>query len=277
MVQEGLEAAALFEGLVRQATSHSPYDYQRRLAVDGFPELLRIPTGAGKTLAVALGWLFRRRLHPDPAVRASTPHWLVFVLPMRVLVEQTSAAIGLWLKATQQDQEVGLHVVMGGEGRQESLWRTTPEQDAVFVGTLDMLLSRALNRGYGENRFAWPIDFGLFNTGAQWVFDEVQLMGPALPTSRQLESFRRHMGTALPCQSMWMSATVDETTLRTVDLPQIENVVELGPADRRGTLARRLDATKAVRQLDVGGEPWPHCGEMVPHGDPFTVSWSPRR
>src|SRR5713226_258901 len=67
-VQEGLEAAALFEGFVRQATSHTPYDYQRRLAMDGFPELLRIPTGAGKTLAVALGWLFRRRLHPDPGV-----------------------------------------------------------------------------------------------------------------------------------------------------------------------------------------------------------------
>jgi CRISPR-associated endonuclease/helicase Cas3 len=254
-VQEGLEAGALFEGLVRRATSHAPYDYQRRLAVEGFPELLRIPTGAGKTLAVALGWLFRRRLHPDPAVRASTPHWLVFVLPMRVLVEQTSAAIDSWLEATQLKQEVGLHVVMGGEGRQESLWRTRPEQDAVFVGTLDMLLSRALNRGYGENRFAWPIDFGLFNTGAQWVFDEVQLMGPALPTSRQLESFRRQMGTALPCRSMWMSATVDEATLRTVDLPQIEDVVELGSADRRSTLAHRLGATKVVRRFEVGSEP----------------------
>jgi CRISPR-associated endonuclease/helicase Cas3 len=255
MVQEGLEATALFEGLVRQATGHAPYDYQCRLAVEGFPELLRIPTGAGKTLAVALGWLFRRRLHPDPAVRTSTPHWLVFVLPMRVLVEQASAAIDSWLEATGLNQEVGLHVVMGGEGRQESLWRTRPEQDAVFVGTLDMLLSRALNRGYGENRFAWPIDFGLFNTGAQWVFDEVQLMGPALPTSRQLESFRRQMGTALLCRSMWMSATVDEATLRTVDLPQIEDVVELGSADRRGTLARRLGATKTVRRLEVGSEP----------------------
>src|SRR5438552_1137214 len=77
VVQEGLAAATVFDGFVRRATSHAPYDYQRRLAVEGFPELLRIPTGAGKTLAVALGWLFRRRLYPDPAVRASTPHWLV--------------------------------------------------------------------------------------------------------------------------------------------------------------------------------------------------------
>lgn len=69
---------------------HGPYEYQRHIAEEGLPELLRAPTGAGKTLAVVLGWLYRRRYHPDPAVRAATPRWLVVVLPMRVLVEQVA-------------------------------------------------------------------------------------------------------------------------------------------------------------------------------------------
>jgi CRISPR-associated endonuclease/helicase Cas3 len=248
------QGALSYDAFVLQATGHDPYDYQRRIAAEGLPELLRIPTGAGKTMAVALGWLYRRRLHPDPAVRASTPHWLAFVLPMRVLVEQTAGAVEGWLTATGLKDDVGLHVVMGGEGRHDSLWRTTPERDAIFVGTLDMLLSRALNRGYGESRFAWPIDFGLFNAGVQWVFDEVQLMGPALPTSRQLEAFRRAMGTAMPCRSTWMSATVEEASLSTVDRPQVEQLMELGSADRTGPLARRLDASKLVRRLGAEAE-----------------------
>ena len=244
-----------FSEFARRATGQDPYEYQRRLALGGLPELLRIPTGAGKTLAAVLAWLFRRRVHPDPEVRAATPHWLAFVLPMRVLVEQTVDSVRAWLKAAGLEDEVGLHVVMGGEGRQESRWRLDPERDAIFVGTLDMLVSRALNRGYGASRFAWPIDFGLFNAGVQWVFDEVQLMGPALPTSRQLEGMRGLLGTAMPCRSMWMSATVDEAALRTVDAPEISTVVDLGPEDRTGPLRDRLNAQKLVRQLDCGADP----------------------
>jgi CRISPR-associated endonuclease/helicase Cas3 len=172
---------------------------------------------------------------------------------MRVLVEQTRDMIGQWLQNTGLADEVGLHVVMGGEGRLESGWRRAPEQDAIFVGTLDMLISRALNRGYAASRFAWPIDFGLFNSGCQWVFDEVQLMGPALPTSRQLEGLRRKLGTAVACRSMWMSATVDERQLSTCDLPEIESSLELGTADWTGPLARRLNAPKTVQRLGLDG------------------------
>ncbi|CAN5325261.1 CRISPR-associated helicase/endonuclease Cas3 [soil metagenome] len=241
-----------FEGLVERASGHAPYPYQRRIAEDGLPELLRVPTGAGKTLAATLPWLYRRRFHPDPNVRASTPHWLVFVLPMRVLVEQTRDAVARWLEAAGLAKSVGLHIVMGGEGRLGSEWRRSPERDAIFVGTLDMFISRALNRGYGASRFAWPIDFGLFNSGCQWVFDEVQLMGPALPTSRQLEGLRQKLGTASPCRSMWMSATVEDRWLSTVDLPETGSVLELSDADRTGGLRRRLDATKTIRRLILG-------------------------
>ena len=40
-----------------------------------------------------------------------------------------------------------------------------------------MLLSRALNRGYGMSRYRWPMHFGLLNNDCLWVMDEVQLMG----------------------------------------------------------------------------------------------------
>lgn len=245
-----------FEAFVARATKEvaGPYPYQRRLADEGLPDVLAVPTGAGKTMAATLAWLYRRREHPDPAVRAVTPRWLVFTLPMRVLVEQTYGRIAGWLDGLGLAEEVGLYRVMGGEGRTDARWRYRPEQDAIFVGTLDMLISRALNRGYGESRWAWPIDFGLFNAGTQWVFDELQLMGPALPTSRQLDALRRQIGSAAGCRSLWMSATVDSQRLRTVDNPDVGTVVELSSADWAGGLARRLEATKTVRRLDLPGK-----------------------
>jgi CRISPR-associated endonuclease/helicase Cas3 len=240
-----------FEELVRRAAGHGPYPYQRRVAEQGLPDVLAVPTGAGKTLAATLPWLYRRRFHSDGEVRARTPRWLVFTLPMRVLVEQTYTTIEGWLAELGLTGEVGLYRVMGGESRTDSAWRYRPEQDAIFVGTIDMLLSRALNRGYGESRWSWPIDFGLFNTGTQWVFDEVQLMGPALPTSRQLDGLRRVLGTAAGCRSMWMSATVARDRLVTVDNPDVDGVVELSPEDRTGPLQRRLDAAKTIGELTI--------------------------
>lgn len=247
-----MSEARSFEELVRVATGFAPYPYQARLAAEGLPEVLAVPTGAGKTVAAVLPWLYRRRFHPDPEVRASTPRWLVFVLPMRVLAEQTVSNINSWLANLGLADAVACNLLMGGEPRTNP-WRMTPETDRVIVGTLDMIVSRQLNRGYGESRFVWPIDFGLFNNGCQFVFDEIQLMGAALATSRQLHGLRAKLGTAASCGSMWMSATVDERLLATFDAPRFDVPIQLGDADRTGALARRLDATRRVQALEVDG------------------------
>lgn len=60
-------------------------DYVRGLQPpsERLPELIDIPTGLGKTDAVILGWLWRRRLDPREEVRTGTPRRLVYGLPMR--------------------------------------------------------------------------------------------------------------------------------------------------------------------------------------------------
>ena len=260
--------------LYSKATGFEPYGYQCRVAEEGLPELLQVPTGCGKTEAVGLGWLYRRRMHPDVRVRTTTPHWLVVALPMRTLVEQTADRFESWLKRLGMDDDIALHKVQGGSGWSDDDWRLSPDRDAVFVGTIDMLLSRALNRGYADRRWHWPMAFGGFNNGTHWVFDEIQLMDVATPNTRQLQSFRDSFGTALPTSSTWMSATVDERLLCTVDRSGIGPRIELDDQDRRGSLSRRLDAFRTVSEIDLPLK-WPErtlAEQLVDRHQPGTLT-----
>ncbi len=245
-----------FHTLFSQATGSDPYPFQVRLAEEGLPELLEVPTGLGKTYGAVLAWLYRRRYHPDVAVRSATARRLVYVLPMRVLVEQTFSSIESTLARLGRADEVHVHVLMGGESmllqRPRSEWRDEIDRDSIVIGTLDMIISRCLNRGYGESRYLWPIDFGLLNTDCHFVYDEIQLMGPALVTSRQLHGLRDKLGTAAPCSSTWMSATIDHSSLITFDSPTIAShhvLDEADLADQR--LCRRLEAGKEIVRLDL--------------------------
>jgi CRISPR-associated endonuclease/helicase Cas3 len=64
---------------------HSPFPYQFRLATEEWPDILRIPTGLGKTAGVVLAWMYKQ-IEQNP----KTPRRLVYCLPMRTLVEQTA-------------------------------------------------------------------------------------------------------------------------------------------------------------------------------------------
>lgn len=208
------------------AVTCKPHPYQRAIATEEqLPELVCIPTGCGKTAALVLGWLWRRFRHENAAIRASTPRRLVYCLPMRALVEQVRSNAISWLqnldmlggevddrgryKPSWAEGRVPLFMLMGGEERVE--WQAFPEREAILIGTQDMLLSRALNRGYGLFPAYWPIDFGAINTDSVWVLDEVQLMGVGRTTSAQLQLLapKESEHVRVPTRhTIWMSATL---------------------------------------------------------------------
>lgn len=253
-----------FAEFFKEATGgEKPFPYQRRLALDhrAPSTLMDIPTGLGKTEAVLAAWLWNRAARRDPA----WPRRLVYCLPMRVLVEQTRDRAVLALRhlgllageATVRDERgkevvesysanvrderppegwsrdraagrprIPVIMLMGGEDEED--WDIYPEHETVIVGTQDMLLSRALNRGYAMSRARWPMQFGLLHTDCLWVLDEIQLMGTGLATTSQLEAFRNLLGTrdGHGCHSVWMSATLQRDWLRTVDFPDPESLGE---------------------------------------------------
>lgn len=241
------EYASWFE----RVAGFAPHPWQRRLGEIEQPRnhLLRIPTGLGKSAGTILPWLFHAVQRADRA----WPRRLAFVLPMRVLAEQVAREAKQWIEAAGFD--VPVHLLMGGV---ETLrWVEDLDRPMLLVGTQDMLLSRALNRGYQSTRGLWPMEFGALHSDTLWVFDEVQLMGVGLATSTQLEAFRRLYSERQlrPAFSWWMSATLQPGWLDSIDFrearrSELTEPARVPPEERRGglwdnekTLAWRRDVS----------------------------------
>lgn len=253
-----------FQEVFRQATGEEPYGYQTRLAEEGLPAVLSAPTGAGKTFGVVLAHIWRRRFHPDSAVKAATPRRLIIAQPMRTLTEQTERSVAAVLDrlsllgSWSRPDGIHLHVLMGGRFGPDSVesWRMTADRDSIVIGTIDSVVSRALMRGYGSSRGMFPVEFALVSNGAHVVVDEVQLARQATATMRQLDGMRSQSAaglgwrTAEPVGLTCMSATPDARALNTVDNRFGEaDMVTADPT--QGDLARRTSATRRVQELPV--------------------------
>jgi len=259
-----------FASFFQSAAGNMPYDYQVRLAggdqgIACESRLIDIPTGLGKTAAVVLAWLWNRVGRSDE----SWPRRLVYCLPMRTLVEQTRDEVGKWISklsneasagqlslspgATEQLDWLAAHspvILMGGEDATN--WDIYPEKPAILIGTQDMLLSRALNRGYGMARARWPMHFGLLNNDCVWVLDETQLMSVGVRTSAQLEGLRRRLGTVLGCATWWASATLDSRLLVTPDHSFVPSAIGLEAGDRANPdVATRIISVKRLVALPL--------------------------
>jgi len=281
-----------YDEFFRTATENKPYDWQRRLAEapDCRSRLIDIPTGLGKTAGVVVAWLWNRLQKNDKA--GEWPQRLVYCLPMRTLVEQTAEEVEHWLgNVWRHADELNLSpealadlrwmigapsdatpssfsphpsslrspvILMGGEdlSPEKRDWDLYPEKPAILIGTQDMLLSRALNRGYGMSRYRWPMHFALLNNDCLWVMDETQLMGVGVETSAQLQAFREKLGVFRASATWWMSATLDTTQLATVDFEQNASnslpILALTEEDKNNpSVHQRTDAPKTLQQASV--------------------------
>jgi CRISPR-associated endonuclease/helicase Cas3 len=231
-----------------KATGVSPFDFQKRLRhSEARTTVLKAPTGLGKTDSVLVAWLHWRVSEP-----ATTPRRLVWCLPGRALTEQVASVaeerVQRLVEAGLMQQPIKVYRLMGGSA--DNAAKLGPDEAAILVGTQDILLSRALNRGYARKPFRWPIDFALLNNDCFWVMDEVQLLGDGLATSTQLAALRERFGVFGSAPSCWISATIDPAWMETVDFAGgADSVIELEDEDRKNDIVRmRWNAQKAVER-----------------------------
>ncbi len=202
----------------RLSGGREPFPFQARFHEDrSLARVLSVPTGLGKTVTVIADWLRRR-----PTTR------LIYCLPGRALTRQV-VKVARELSQISDPEKIKILELMGGGEDLDA--KLGPEEPAILVGTQDILVSRALNRGYARPPSRWPIDFGLLNNDATWVYDEVQLLGDALATSTQLAGLRERFKTFGEVPSVWMSATLDLSWLNTPDFKRSPSLTRLEADD----------------------------------------------
>ena len=178
------------------AHGHRPYFWQaalfERLINDDWPDSMALPTGAGKTSILQV-WLLALAWSSLAELAVKIPRRLIWVVNRRVVVDQATdeaVAIAATLRDLQQqgDNEliVGLQSysqtggllaisTLRGELADNREWSKDPSTPAIVIGTVDMIGSRLLFRGYGDGRYFRPYHAGLLGVDALIVNDESHL------------------------------------------------------------------------------------------------------
>ncbi len=170
------ELQTYFETEFIRITGHHPYPWQselfRHITVNRWPDTLDLPTGAGKTSLLPIWWIAWNASKSNEGF--TVPRRLAWVVNRRVVVDQvTTEAVHLRDKIGD-DSPLAISTLRGQFADNEEWWRD-PTRPAIVVGTVDMIGSRLLFRGYRAGPYHRPIHAGLLGVDCLIVNDESHL------------------------------------------------------------------------------------------------------
>ena len=180
---------------------NDPFPWQKRLMKqvlerEKWPDVIDIPTGAGKTAALDVA-VFAMSCRPK------FPRRIVFVIDRRIVVDQVFkrakkirdsidganngvlAKVGERLRNYGGGKQLGIAMLRGGIPL-DNEWASRPDQPWVVVSTVDQFGSRLLFRGYGTSHSMRPIHAGLAGNDCLVILDEVHLSVPFEHTLERL-------------------------------------------------------------------------------------------
>lgn len=236
-----------------------PFAWQSRLlaqivAERSWPEVLDLPTGAGKTTCIDIA-VFALALdaqnHPGDRW---CPRRIAMVVDRRIVVDQVTergrkilralvaqdrapvvAEVARLLHTLSHGEEepLGVFTLRGGIPKDDG-WARTPHQPLVIASTVDQLGSRLLVQGYGVSRGMKPVHAGLLGNDTLVLLDEVHLSQSFAQTLDALAALRtRFATTGLPTrfQHVFLSATPLATVREPYRLSDDEKAADspLGP------------------------------------------------
>jgi len=239
-----------------------PFPWQRRLADEvlehGWPALLDLPTGAGKTSALDIA-LYALVRAPE-----RMPRRTVLVVDRRIVVDEAAdrarriqlalrsatagpvLAFADALRALWQPEDGNpflISVMRGGMPRDDD-WARVPDAPVLGMSTVDQIGSRLFFRGYGLSPRSASIHAGLLGNDTLILLDEVHLAEPFAQTLDAARALRQ--GSDLPDRYavVRMSATPGASTAGTT--------FSIDEADRNHpVLSRRLSASKVATLVPV--------------------------
>lgn len=270
--------ASDFPAYYRAVHNYDPFPWQSRLAAHvldrgengGWPDVLAVPTGCGKTSALDVA-LFALAAQPE-----RFPRRIVMVIDRRVVVDQGALhaeRIGnalkdatdgiakqvadnlraLW-KGPQDECPIEYTVLRGGMPRDDA-WAQRPDKPVLALSTVDQVGSRLLFRGYGVSPKMASVHAGLLGHDSLLLLDEVHL---SVPFAETLLALRRRW------RGFWPNALPDRWgVVRLSATPGLmvagDRVFELpvgGEDDEHLRLKPRLQAHKpaTLREVTVKGK-----------------------
>lgn len=248
-------AAADFAAFFAAIHAQTPFPWQQALVetlaeTDTWPDVLDLPSGAGKTAALDAA-VFHMALRAGEPARA--PRRIALAVDRRIVdddaeVRARRIAQALGKPATPITAEVARRLAtMAGPGAAplatarlrggtplEREWARSPTQPTIMCSTVDQIGSRLLFRGYGVSERMRPVHAGLL--GAQTLI--------MLREAHSAEPFRQTL------QAIQRSGHADVTVTLLAAAPGLagERPLRLSDADRHHpVLAPRLQARKPAR------------------------------
>ena len=228
-----------------------------------WPDLLDLPTGSGKTVAIDIA-VFHLALQADEGEARRAAMRVAFVVDRRLVVDEafsraerlaaalldasrpdSSAPAIVRVVATRLRRLAGddrppliVRPLRGGAPREDD-WARTPCQPTVLCSTVDQVGSRLLFRGYGVSDSMRPVQAGLLGSDALILLDEAHLSQPFRQT---VQAIARHVSVRGPDTAPFQVALLTATAgAQTSD----EQRFELKQDDRDNPiLARRLQKAK---------------------------------
>ena len=262
----GTDPKEFFTDVFLSLTGRVPYAWQLKLFLeisDGrWPQVLNLPTGSGKTAVLqvwlaALAW----SLHNGSG---GVPRRLGWVVNRRVVVDQVTDEVEALLGdngslarcpkvrdllAGASLRRIPLAVsTLRGQRAENGDWSLDPSTPAVLIGTVDMIGSRLLFRGYRCGKYHRPMHAGLLGADTLLVNDEAHL-SPAF--ARLLEGVHAMNPTSrLPGKHfrvLLLSATPSASDLKAFDHSPLED------AARSDAFRRIFEAPKNLTLHEVEG------------------------
>jgi CRISPR-associated endonuclease/helicase Cas3 len=257
-----------FSSAFRVLTNYKPLHWQVRLYQrlrDGrVPRICDLPTGLGKTSIIPI-WLLAFVSNIQHEKAPKLPRRLIYVVNRRTVVDQAteiaerlqrlicrqevavapSSQILEHIRTTlakvtafNRDQPLAISTLRGELADNEE-WKADPARPAIIIGTIDMIGSKLLFSGYGDDYRMRPHHAGLIGQDSLIVHDEAHLTPAFSTVLRAISEEQRKSGERRPVQVIELSATALEA--------DEDQVLGLEPEDETDALVpRRLDAWKSL-------------------------------
>lgn len=203
-----------FTGFFQELWGYDPFPWQirllRRVVEAGWPSVLDLPTGTGKTSVLEIACFALALDAHQPVEARQQPRRIALVIDRRIVVDQAyeracticsklkNASSGVLQRVASS--LMSLHSGLGssmpiiatslrGGTVRDTNWCRSPDQPCFLISTVDQVGSRLLFRGYGVSSGMAPIHAGLLGVDCLYFLDEIHLSRPFLQSLQRLVDY----------------------------------------------------------------------------------------